>query len=51
MITAASSLDEAKELLLDALLEYLRSLGVGEERQFETVAPLAEGKLEISLSA
>jgi predicted RNase H-like HicB family nuclease len=51
VITAAPSLEDAKELLLDALLEYLRSLGARDESQIETAEPLAEGKLAISLSA
>jgi predicted RNase H-like HicB family nuclease len=51
VITAAPSLEEAKELLLDSLLEYLRSLGVEDERRLDVADPLAEGKLAISLSA
>jgi predicted RNase H-like HicB family nuclease len=51
VITAAPSLEDAKELLLDALLEYLRSLGARDESQIEAAEPLAEGKLAISLSA
>jgi len=48
-LTAAPSLEEAKELLLDALLEYLRSLG--DDAVVEAGEPLAEGTLQISLSA
>ena len=42
-------MEEAKELLLDALLEYLRSLG--DEVVVDAREPLAEGTLQISLSA
>jgi predicted RNase H-like HicB family nuclease len=49
VITAAPTLEEAKELLLDALLEYLRSLG--DEAVVDSREPLAEGRLQISLSA
>lgn len=50
VITAAPSLEEAKEMLLDALHEYLLALGMGVEP-----SPPAEGAsrdtLEISLTA
>jgi predicted RNase H-like HicB family nuclease len=49
VITAAPTMEEAKELLLDALLEYLRSLG--DEAVVDQREPLAEGRLQISLSA
>jgi len=49
MITAAPTMEEAKELLLDPLLGSLRSLG--DENTVEAGQPLAEGKLEISLNA
>ncbi|MCA1838625.1 MAG: hypothetical protein LC674_07805 [Actinobacteria bacterium] len=51
VITAGRTIDDAKELLLDALLEYLRSLGDRNNEHLESTQPLAEGKLEISLSA
>jgi predicted RNase H-like HicB family nuclease len=51
VITAAPSLEVAKELLLDALLEFLRSLGRDDEERLEPTRTLAEGKLAISLSA
>ena len=41
-------MEEAKELLLDPLLGSLRSLG--DENTVEAGQPLAEGKLEISLT-
>ena len=44
VITAAPSLEEAKELLLDALLEYLRSLGADEERRLKKGAAVTEGE-------
>jgi predicted RNase H-like HicB family nuclease len=49
VITAAPTMEEAKELLLDALLEYLRSLG--DTVVVDSREPLAEGRLQISLSA
>jgi predicted RNase H-like HicB family nuclease len=49
VITAGETMDEAKELLVDALLEYLQSLGT--EDAVTVREPLAESPLEISLSA
>jgi predicted RNase H-like HicB family nuclease len=51
VIKAAPTLDKAKELLLDALVEHLRSLGAHENRRLVTTQPITEGKLAISLSA
>lgn len=51
VITAGRTIEDAKELLLDAVFEYIRSLGDRDNGQLEPVQPLAEGKLEISLSA
>ena len=51
VITAGRTVDDAKELLLDALFEYLQSLGERTSEPLESAQPRAEGKLEISLSA
>ena len=51
VITAAPTRDEAKELLLDALWEYLLTLGSDCAAPVEGTASADEETLEISLSA
>ena len=50
VITVGPTIEEAQELLLDALIEYLRSLGDAEGAP-AAPEPLAERPLAISLSA
>jgi hypothetical protein len=49
VITAASTLDEAKELLVDALYEYLRSLGPQDPVHFDDAATEHATRLPVEI--